>query len=99
MTSVRREYVTAQWDENGLTCVWSGKEHYVPLDKSVMDRSLKIKRWIQDWWSNSNCPMLKMLEVKDWFTEAGHESECTLWSPCPLLADIMLEELCDARLK
>ena len=52
-----------------------------------------------EWWGKTDCPKLTMLGVEDWFTQEGHETECTVWSPCPLLADVMLEELCQVRLK
>ena len=72
---------------------------YIPLHKTALERSPDLWGWIKAWWKKTNCPDLKLMEAEDWFRIEGHKVECSVWAPCPLVADVMLEELCNARLK
>ena len=71
---------------------------YIPLDISTLEMSSKLWPWLKSWWCKETCPPLEVMTEKDWFLCKSQSRECTVWSPCPLLADAMLKQLCNAKL-
>ena len=85
---------------------------HVPLRFSALDRQPQLVHWLRSWVPSPN---ITVLSVQDWFTTGhgigGWEvhgglrqpielpTQWFVWSPAPALADVMLDELEEARHK
>jgi hypothetical protein len=70
---------------------------FVPLHLSALDRSDNLEQWIRSWWDDGRGELLK-LSPEGWFDE-GQRDGCFLWSPPPAAADVVAEQLGEARHK
>ena len=75
--------------------VMGGKSmlNYVPLDEGVKARAPSLFAWVTEacWgaWT--------ALEPKQWYHEVHLSEGSFIWSPPPAIADVALEQLCEAR--
>jgi hypothetical protein len=70
---------------------------FIPLYLTALERAPKLEEWIRSWW-NSELGELQSLMSEGWFTQGHGEGAC-LWAPQPAAADVVAEELGEARLK
>jgi hypothetical protein len=79
--------------------VMSGKPilDYVPLHLTALDREPKLESWIRSWWDEERGP-LTTLRPEGWFEE-GQQDGNFLWVPPPAAADVVVEQLGEARHK
>ena len=63
--------------------------YFVPLNKSVLDRSHDFKDWISQWWPEGFG--LRFLEYKDWFSALSDVKHGYVWVPPPAVADMAVE--------
>ena len=70
---------------------------YVPLNLSAVDRQPKVLQWVESFWE-SKLGQLQYLDPAGWFT-TGHQGGCCLWTPPPAAADVVAEQVGEARHK
>jgi hypothetical protein len=70
---------------------------FVPLHLSALERSPGLETWIRSWWDQERGE-LETLEPEGWFDQ-GQTSGSFLWSPPPAAADVVAEQLGEARHK
>lgn len=70
---------------------------FVPLHLSAMDRSEDVVEWIKSLW-NESLGELELLTPEGWFT-TGHGNGAYLWIPPPAAADVVAEQIGEARHK
>jgi hypothetical protein len=70
---------------------------YVPLHLTALDRSPGLEGWIRSWWDDERGSLVK-LAPSGWFDE-GQRDGNFLWCPAPAAADVVVEQLGEARHK
>ena len=70
---------------------------FVPLHLSAMDRSGSVERWIRGLW-DKDLGELELLTPEGWFS-TGHGNGSYLWVPPPAAADVVAEQIGEARHK
>jgi hypothetical protein len=70
---------------------------FVPLHLSALERSENLEQWIRSWWDDERGE-LTTLSPEGWFDE-GQRDGCFLWSPPPAAAEVVAEQLGEARHK
>jgi hypothetical protein len=70
---------------------------YVPLHLSALDRSPQLEQWVRSWWDEGHVE-LTTLQPSGWFEE-GQSDGNFLWCPPPAAADVVVEQLGEARHK
>lgn len=70
---------------------------FVPLHLSALERSPTLEPWIRSWWDEERGDLVT-LEPEGWFDE-GQKDGCFLWAPPPAAADVVAEQLGEARHK
>ncbi|CAJ1960068.1 unnamed protein product [Cylindrotheca closterium] len=70
---------------------------YVPLHLSAVDRSPSVLDWMRNIWEE-RLGKLEHLGIDDWFTK-GHGRGNFLWTPPPAAADVVAEQVGEARHK
>ena len=82
---------------------------YAPINLTALERSNSLESWLKEWL----LPKTILLTPAQWFIEAHDlrfvgnkapqemmvERGCYLWTPQPIVADIAIEQLRQARLK
>jgi len=71
--------------------------NYVPLHLSAVERQPQVLDWIRSFW-NSEYGDLEHLDPEGWFTE-GHKGGNYLWTPAPAAADVVAEQVGEAKHK
>jgi hypothetical protein len=69
----------------------------IPLHLSALDREPALEEWIRSWWDEERGP-LTTLRPEGWFEEGQQEGNF-LWVPPPAAAEVVVEQLGDARHK
>jgi hypothetical protein len=79
--------------------VMSGKPilDYIPLHLSALEREPTLEAWVRSWWNEEQGP-LTTLRPEGWFEE-GQQDGNFLWVPPPAAADVVVEQLGEARHK
>jgi hypothetical protein len=80
----------------GVMCEQSVLD-FVPLHLSALERSENLEEWIRSWWDEQRGE-LQTLDPNGWFDE-GQGEGCFLWAPAPAAADVVAEQLGEARHK
>ena len=70
---------------------------YIPLHLTALEREPKLEEWIRSWWDEERGP-LTTLRPEGWFEE-GQQDGNFLWVPPPAAADVVVEQLGEARHK
>ncbi len=70
---------------------------FVPLHLSAFERSATLEAWIRSWWDDERGELIT-LTPEGWFDE-GQKEGCFLWAPPPAAADVVAEQLGEARHK
>ena len=70
---------------------------FVPLHLSALERSSELEPWIRSWWDEARGD-LEALSPEGWFDE-GQRDGHFLWAPPPAAADVVAEQLGEARHK
>jgi hypothetical protein len=65
---------------------------YVPFNKTALERHDCLEAFIQEW---DPAKAQRVLSPRYWCHEAHLEGNC-LWAPQPCIADVALEQLCEA---
>jgi hypothetical protein len=67
---------------------------YVPIHLSALERSTLLKEWLDGWVGEDTL----FFDEEDWFHKAhGADYSSAVWTPCPALADVALEQLNEVR--
>ena len=79
--------------------VMAGKPilEYIPLHLSAFERDSNLEAWVRSWWDIERGP-LTTLRPEGWFEEGQLEGNF-LWVPPPAAADVVVEQLGEARHK
>jgi hypothetical protein len=70
---------------------------YIPLHLSALEREPNLEAWVRSWWNEDQGP-LTTLRPEGWFEE-GQQDGNFLWVPPPAAADVVVEQLGEARHK
>jgi hypothetical protein len=70
---------------------------YIPLHLSAFEREPNLEAWVRSWWDEERGP-LTTLRPEGWFEEGQLEGNF-LWVPPPAAADVVVEQLGEARHK
>ena len=70
---------------------------YIPLHLSAFEREPDLEAWVRSWWDEMRGP-LTILRPEGWFEEGQQEGNF-LWIPPPAAADVVVEQLGEARHK
>jgi hypothetical protein len=71
--------------------------NYIPLHLSAVERSPLVVDWVRSWWEERLGQLLH-LGVDEWFTK-GQEEGNFLWTPPPAAANVVAEQVGEARHK
>jgi hypothetical protein len=71
---------------------------YIPLHLSALEREPALESWIRSWWNEEDQGPLTTLRPEGWFEE-GQQDGNFLWVPPPAAADVVVEQLGEARHK
>ena len=67
---------------------------FVPIHLSALVRSTVLREWMEGWVREDTL----FLDEEGWFHEAhGADYSSAVWTPCPALADVALEQLTEVR--
>ena len=72
--------------------VWN----YLPIGVGALDRSPPLTQWVKD--LMGGLPGFQILRPEGWFTH-GHGNGSYVWAPPPAAADVVVEQLAQARHK
>lgn len=67
----------------------------IPLDKTALELSPGLEDWVREVLPGRQ--RWEVLNPDGWYTR-GHEEGHFIWSPAPAIADVALEQMCDAVL-
>ena len=70
---------------------------YIPLHLSAFEREPGLEAWVRSWWDEERGP-LTILRPEGWFEE-GQQDGNFVWVPPPAAADVVVEQLGEARHK
>jgi hypothetical protein len=70
---------------------------YVPLHLTALERSSNLEDWVRSWWDDERGELTK-LGPSGWFDEGQREGNF-LWCPPPAAAEVVVEQLGEARHK
>lgn len=70
---------------------------YVPLNLSATERQSSVVDWVKSIWE-PRIGALEHLDPEGWFT-TGHQGGNYLWTPAPAAADVVAEQVGEARHK
>jgi hypothetical protein len=75
----------------------AGKEflEFVPISKGALERSPELEEWIRETFPRRRS--WNVLNKEGWFQE-GYEEGNHIWAPPPVIADAVLEKLCESVL-
>jgi hypothetical protein len=83
--------------EDLCTGVMAGKDFldYVPIDKGALDQSPELEEWIRETLKRKKS--WNVLTKEGWFEE-GFEDGNHIWAPPPVIADAVLDNMCESVL-